>query len=155
MIKPIKNNEELDKALKRAYDLIHSSTEPLEPNTPEGDEFEILSILIENYEKKHFPVPSLDPIDAIKFRMDQMNLKQKDIAPIFGEKTRVSEVLNKKRPLTMKMIYNLNHYLGIPFESLMNENSKFYSKFELNTTAKKQLLKNINRSKVYNNELVY
>jgi len=74
MIKPIENNEELDKALKRAYDLIHSSLDPLEPNTPEGDEFEILAILIENYEKKHFPIGPPDPIKAIKFRMEQSGI---------------------------------------------------------------------------------
>jgi len=87
--------------------------------------------------------------------MDQMNFKQKDIAPIFGGESRISKVLNKKRPLTMKMIYNLNHYLGIPFESLVNENSKFASKFELNSTAKKRLLENINPSKVKKKELAY
>lgn len=154
MIKPIKNDKELDKALKRAYDLIHSSTNPLEPNTPEGDEFEILAILIENYEKKYFPIPPPDPVEAIKFRMDQMNLKQKDIAPIFGGKTRVSEVLNKKRPLTLKMVYNLNHYLGISFTSLINKMTK-NSKFDLNFSAKKQLLENLDRSKVNKEALVY
>ena len=138
MIKLIKNNKELDRALKRAYDLIHSSPDPLKPNTPEGDEFEILAILIEDYEKKHFPIGPPDPIEAIKFRMDQMNLKQKDVAPLFGGETRISEVLNKVRPLTMKMIYNLNHYLGVPLESLMSSSPKF----KLKAQAKRKLLKN-------------
>ena len=72
--------------------------------SPEGEEIELLSFLVENYEHEHYPIEAPNPIKAIKFRIDQMNLKQTDIAPLFGGKTRVSEVLNGKRPLTLKMI---------------------------------------------------
>ena len=88
-------------------------------NDDEGEEIELLSLLIEKYEQEHYPIEAPNPIEAIKFRMEQMNLKQSDVAPLFGGKTRVSEVLHGKRPLTLKMITLLNRYLGIPLESLV------------------------------------
>ena len=81
---------------------------------------EILSLLVERYEHEFSPMVAPDPIEAIKFRMEQMNLKQTDIAPLFGGKIRASEVLNGKRPLTLKMISLLHKYLRIPLESLMS-----------------------------------
>jgi len=117
--KIIKTEQEYKQACVRIYNLINSSVNPIEPDSPEGEELEILSLLVEKYEHEFYPLEAPNPIDAIKFRMEQMNLKQTDIAPLFGGKTRVSEVLNGKRPLTLKMISLLHHYLGIPLESLI------------------------------------
>ncbi len=125
-IKLIKTEEEYEVACKRFYSLMHSSKEPIEKDTPVGDEMELLAILLEKYEQEHYSLGPPDPIEAIKFQMDQMGLKQKDIAPLFGGKTRVSEVLNRKRPLSMKMIILLNRYLGIPLESLTDGNNDVY-----------------------------
>ncbi len=79
-------------------------------------------MLVEKYEQEHYLIEAPNPIEAIKFRMEQMNLKQADIAPLFGGKTRVSEVLLGKQPLTLKMITLLNRYLGIPLELLVRGN---------------------------------
>ncbi len=136
-IKVIKTEKEYEEACERIYELIHRSPDPIEPESPEGEEMELLSLLVEKYEREHFPIKPPGPIEAIKFRMEQMNLKQVDIAPLFGGKTRVSEVMHGKRPLTMKMIVLLNRYLGIPFESLIMGNKNI----KLDTEKKKQLLK--------------
>jgi HTH-type transcriptional regulator/antitoxin HigA len=120
--KILKTENEYNDACLRIYTLIHSSENPVEPDSPEGEELELLSLLVEKYEHEHHPVVAPNPIEAIKFRMEQMNLKQADVAPLFGGKTRVSEVLNGKRPLTLKMITLLNRYLGIPLESLVTGN---------------------------------
>ena len=92
--------------------MINALQEPILPGSNEADETELLSLPVEKYEREHYPLEAPDPIEAIKFRMEQMGLKQKDIAPLFGGKTTVSEVLGKKRPLSMKMIILLNRYLG-------------------------------------------
>jgi HTH-type transcriptional regulator/antitoxin HigA len=120
--KILKTEREYNTACERIYRLIHSSESPIEQNSPEGEEMELLSLLVEKYEQEHYQLGTPNPIEAIKFRMEQMNLKQTDIAPLFGGKTRVSEVLNGKRPLTLKMITLLNRYLGIPLESLISGN---------------------------------
>lgn len=120
--KILKTEDEYNDACLRIYTLIHSSDNPVEPDSPEGEELELLSLLIEKFEQEHYPIEAPNPIEAIKFRMEQMNLKQVDVAPLFGGKTRVSEVLNGKRPLTLKMITLLNQYLGIPLESLVTGN---------------------------------
>ncbi len=120
--KILKTEQEYNAACERIYSLIHSSENPIEPNSSEGEEMELLSLLVEKYEQEHYQLGTPNPIEAIKFRMEQMNLKQTDIAPLFGGKTRVSEVLNGKRPLTLKMITLLNRYLGIPLESLISGN---------------------------------
>ena len=127
-IKIIRTEEEYEEACKRLYKLMHSTEKQVPENSPEGDEMELLAILIEQYESKHYSLGPPDPIEAIKFQMDQMGLKQKDIAPLFGGKTRVSEVLNRKRPLSMKMIIRLNRVLGIPMESLTMGNRNVYLK---------------------------
>ena len=114
-----------------------SSDNLIEADSPEGEEIELLSLLVEKYEQEHFPVEAPNPVDAIKFRMEQMNLRQTDIAPLFGGKTRVSEVLHGKRPLTLKMIVLLNRYLGIPLESLVKGNKEI----TLEPGRKEQLLK--------------
>ncbi|MDF1549518.1 MAG: helix-turn-helix domain-containing protein [Bacteroidales bacterium] len=117
--KILKTEKEYNEACERIYILINSTGDAIEPDSPEGDELELLSLLVENYEQEHYPIGAPSPIEAIKFRMEQMNLKQADVAPLFGGKTRVSEVLNGKRALTLKMITLLNRYLGIPLESLV------------------------------------
>jgi len=100
-------------------------------------EIEILSLLVEKYEQERHYMDAPDPIESIKFRMEQMNLKQQDVAPLFGGKTRVSEVLNGKRALTLKMITLLNRYLGIPLESLIIGNKEI----KLQDEQKEKLLK--------------
>jgi len=91
--------------------------------TPESDEADILSLLIEDYEKKHYPTEPPDPIDAIIIRMEEMHLKQRDLVGIFGGKNRVSEVLNRKRKLTIEMIRKLNLQLHLSPEILIREYS--------------------------------
>lgn len=96
----------------------HFDNEP-EPGSPEGDRFEILLTLAEAYEAKHFPVDLPDPVEAIKFRMEQSGLTPKDLEPMIGRMNRVYEILNRKRPLTLAMIRKLHAGLGIPAESLI------------------------------------
>ena len=116
MIKPIRNEVEYQKALNRLEKIFNAK-----PDTKEGDELEVLSILIDNYENEHFPVDSPDPIEAIKFRMDQLGIKQNDLAKIIGFKSRVSEIINKKRKLSLTMIRKLHQHLNIPTEVLIKE----------------------------------
>lgn len=125
-IKLIRTEEDYQAACERVYELMHASTEQIPKDSPEGDEIELLSILIERYEQDYYSLGPPDPIEAIKFQMDQMDLKQKDIAPLFGGKTRISEVLNRKRPLSMRMMILLNRYLGIPMETLTLGNKDVY-----------------------------
>ncbi|WP_163321752.1 MULTISPECIES: helix-turn-helix domain-containing protein [Draconibacterium] len=134
--KILKTEEEYNKACERIYSLINASENAVEPNSPEGEEMELLSLLVEKYELENHQMDAPSPIEAIKFRMEQMNLKQADVAPLFGGKTRVSEVLNGKRNLTLKMITLLNRYLGIPLESLMSGNKEI----KLDDDKKQKLL---------------
>lgn len=90
-----------------------------EPGTPEGDRFEVLLTLVEAYETKHFPIDLPDPVEAIKFRMEQSGLTPKDLVPMIGRLNRVYEVLNRKRSLTLPMIWKLHDGLGIPAASLI------------------------------------
>ncbi len=115
-ITPIRNDEDYQKALQR-LELIFDAKR----GSVEGDELEILSILIDRYENEHFPVGMPDPIEAIKFRMEQMGMKKKDLAEALGFKSRVSEILNKKRKLTLAMIRKLSTTLNIPTEVLVQE----------------------------------
>jgi HTH-type transcriptional regulator/antitoxin HigA len=112
----IKNEEDYNKALSRIDGLMDAA-----PGTPEMDELELLTALVEMYEDRHYPVSPPDPIEAIKFRMDQLGLAQKDMISYFGNKSKVSEVLNGKRPLTLAMMRSLNKNLGIPAEVLLRE----------------------------------
>jgi HTH-type transcriptional regulator/antitoxin HigA len=89
------------------------------PGSEDGDRFEILATLVEAYEAKHFPVEAPDPIEAIRFRMEQAGLTVKDLVPYIGRTNRVYEVLNRKRGLTIDMVRNLHRHLGIPAESLI------------------------------------
>jgi HTH-type transcriptional regulator/antitoxin HigA len=113
-MKPIKTDSDYKNALKRVEVLWEAK-----PNTPKGDELEILSILIEDFERKKHPVFPPTPIEALKFRMEQMNLKKVDIAPYLGGKNRSTEVLQGKRPFTVKMIRELHKKLDIPAEVLI------------------------------------
>ena len=112
-IKPIKNEEDYSNTLLKIETLMNAK-----PNTPQMDELEILTTLVEVYEEQFHKIEFPDPIEAIKFRMEQENLKQKDLVAIVGSKSRVSEVLNRKRKLTIEMIRNLHTVLHIPIESL-------------------------------------
>lgn len=115
-ITPIKNEKDYQKALQRLEEIFDAPKA-----TAEGDELDILSILIDKYENDNFPIGFPDPIEAIKFRMEQMGLKQKDLAEVVGFKSRVSEILNKKRKLTLEMIRNLHLKLHIPTEVLVQD----------------------------------
>ncbi|TXK74668.1 type II toxin-antitoxin system HigA family antitoxin [Mesonia sp. K4-1] len=115
-ITPIKNEKDYQNALNRLEKIFDAKM-----GTQEGDELEILSILIDKYENEHFPIEMPDPIEAIKFRMEQMGMKQKDLAEVFGFKSRVSEILNKKRKLTLEMVRNLNTKLHIPTDVLIQD----------------------------------
>lgn len=114
IIKPIKTKKDYQNALER-LELIFDAKK----NTRKGDELEILGILIENYEDQHFPIGFPDPIEAIKFRMEQMGYNQTDLAKIIGLKSRASEILNKKRKLTLEMIRLLHDHFKIPTEVLV------------------------------------
>ncbi|MCM4154858.1 MULTISPECIES: transcriptional regulator [Christiangramia] len=107
-IKPIKNEQDYEKALERLEVIFDA---PI--NSKEGDEAEILSMMIDNYENEHYPIDAPDPIEAIKIRMEEMNLKQKDLVGVIGGKSRVSEILNKKKRLTVDMIRELERILHI------------------------------------------
>lgn len=115
-IHPIHTENDYNAALKRVESLMDAA-----PGSREFDELEILSALIENYEAKHYNIDAPDPIEAIKFRMEQEGLMQKDLVAIFGSKSRVSEVLNRKRKLTLDMIRKLHEQLNIPFENLLGD----------------------------------
>ncbi len=111
---PIRIEKDYDKALARIDMLMNADI-----GTPEGDELDILVTLIEAYEAKHYPMPVCDPVEAIKFRMEQMGLEAKDLTPIIGSRSKVSEVLNHKRQLSITMIRNLHARLHVPYESLI------------------------------------
>ena len=115
-IKPIKTDADYRVALKEVESLMMA-----EPNTPEGEKPDILVTLIEAYERKHFPFDLPDPVEAIKFEMEQKGLTVKDLEPMIGKSNRVYEILNRKRSLTLKMIWKLHHELGIPAESLIKQ----------------------------------
>jgi len=113
-LKPIKNDRELNRVLKRIDELWGAK-----PNTPRGDELDILMLIVEKYEEEHYAIPASDPIDAIKFLMEQNSLSRKDLEPYIGASGRVSEVLSKKRSLTLTMIRKLHEGLKIPYECLI------------------------------------
>lgn len=113
-LKPIKTEQDYFQALERLEIIFDSN-----PGTKEGDELEILGILIDKYESEHFPIELPDPIEAIKFRMEQLNYSQNDLAEVIGLKSRASEILNKKRKLSLEMIRKLTEKLHIPSEVLI------------------------------------
>jgi HTH-type transcriptional regulator / antitoxin HigA len=113
-VKAIKTEEDYNRAIKRLEVIFHA---PVDSN--EGDEAEVLSILIEKYEDEFYPIEAPDPIEAILFRMEQMDMSKKELADILGYKSRVSEIFSKKRKLNIKMIRNLHEKMNIPYESLI------------------------------------
>lgn len=113
-IKPIKTEKDYNDAFDRLESIFDSKK-----GSAQGDELEILSILIEKYEDEHFPIGFPDPIEAIKFRMEQMGFTQSDLAKVLGLKSRASEILNRKRKLTLEMIRLLHDNLKIPTEVLV------------------------------------
>jgi len=115
-IKPIKTDDDYKQALKR-LEIIFDAKQ----GTKEGDELEVLGVLIDNYESTQDTIDFPDPIEAIKFRMEQMNYNQKDLANVIGLKSRVSEILSKKRKLTIDMIRKLHEGLSIPTDVLIQE----------------------------------
>ena len=115
-IHPIRTKRDHKAALKQLS--AYFDNEPM-PGTEEGDHFEILVLLVEAYEAKHVPIDPPDPIEAIRFRMEQGGLTVKDLVPSIGQPNRVYEVLNRKRALTLDMIRKLHRNLGIPAQSLI------------------------------------
>jgi HTH-type transcriptional regulator / antitoxin HigA len=115
-ITPIRTEKDYRAALRVVSALVDQDPSP---DTPEGDRLDVLSTLIEAYERRHHPIDLPDPVEAIKFRMDQAGLTIKDLEPMIGQPNRVYEVLNHKRPLTLRMIRNLNKGLGISAQVLI------------------------------------
>ena len=115
-IRPIHTKKDYQAALREVSAFFEN--EP-KRGSPAGDKFEVLLTLVEAYEAKHFPIGLPDPVEAIKFRMEQSGLTAKDLQPMIGGLNRVYEVLNRKRPLTLKMIWKLHQGLGISAESLI------------------------------------
>ena len=116
MLKPIKNNKQYEQAFERAYTLMQKN---IKPDSKESDELEILSILIKEYENEHYPVPKPNPLEAIKFRLEQMNMSEAELSEILGYRSRKSEILSGKRKLSLTMIRKLTDKLHIPAEVLI------------------------------------
>lgn len=115
-ITPIKTKRDYERALKEIEGLMAAKA-----NTPEGDRLDVLVTLVEAFEARHFPLDLPDPVEAIKFAMEQRNLTPKDLVPYIGKPNRVYEVLSRKRPLTLAMVRKLHEGLGIPAESLIRK----------------------------------
>lgn len=113
-LRPIRNEEEHETALAEIYALWGAPA-----GTPEADQLDVLMLLVEDYEKQHFPIDPPDPIDLIIFVMDANGLKQKDMLPYFGTRARASEILNRRRPLTLEMIRKLAEGLKLPADLLV------------------------------------
>lgn len=113
-LKPIKTSEQY-----QAYLAVVDSLIDCPEDSAEEELLELVSILVEDYEAKHYPIEAPDPIDAIKFKIEETGLKRKDLAIYFGSPSRVSEVLNRKRPLTLDMIKKIHKGLGISAETLL------------------------------------
>ena len=118
MLKPIKTKEEHDKYLARAYQLMQKD---LKADSKESDELEVLSILIEAYEKANFPIEAPNPIDAILFRLDQLGMSKSELSKLLGSRSRTSEILKGKRKLSISMIRTLNEHLGISAQTLIQD----------------------------------
>ena len=113
-IRPIKTEADYEAALAEIEELFES-----EPGTPEGDRLEVLTTLVEAYEDAHYSIPSPDPIEAIRYHMESRGLVRRDLEPYIGSRARVSEILNRRRPLSLTMIRRLNKELGIPADVLI------------------------------------
>ena len=115
-VRPIKTEADYRATLREIESLMTA-----EPGTPEDERLDLLVTLVEAWERKHYPLDLPDPVEAIKFAMDQRGLTAKDLEPMIGRANRVYEVLNHKRPLTLRMIWKLHNGLGIPAESLIKQ----------------------------------
>jgi HTH-type transcriptional regulator / antitoxin HigA len=115
-IKPIKSERDHRRALKEIERLMDAR-----PNTADGDRLDVLTTLIEAWEQKHHPIDAPDPVEAIRFAMEQRGVTRRDLEPLIGSRARVAEILNYKRPLTLPMIRRLHARLGIPAETLIRE----------------------------------
>jgi len=113
-IRPIKTETDYQAALKDVENLFDAA-----PNTPEGDRLEVLATLVEAYEEQYYPIPLPDPVEAILYYMESRGLTRRDLEPFIGNRARVSEILNRKRPLSLRMIQQLHTGLGIPAEVLL------------------------------------
>ena len=117
-IRPIKTEADYEATLKEIEGLMSA-----EPDSPQGDRLDVLVTLVEAYERDHYPIGFPDPVEAIKFRMEQQGLSVEDLVPVIGRKNRVYEVLARKRPLTLRMIEGLHETFSIPAESLLKHSS--------------------------------
>lgn len=117
-IRPIKTEADYEATLQEIEGLMSA-----EPDSPQGDRLDVLVTLVEAYEREHYPIGFPDPVEAIKFRMEQQGLSVEDLVPVIGRKNRVYEVLARKRPLTLRMIEGLHETFSIPAESLLKHSS--------------------------------
>ena len=122
-LRPIRNEKEYAEVLAEVSAFVDN--EP-KRGTKDADRFELLLMLVEAYEAKHYSIAPPDPIEAIKYRMEQAGLKPKDLQPMIGGLNRVYEILNRKRPLTLKMIWKLHSMLGIPADSLIQQGDELH-----------------------------
>jgi HTH-type transcriptional regulator/antitoxin HigA len=113
-IEVIKTKKQYEASLQRFEELFFAK-----PNTKEGKEAQLLALVLKDYEDKHYKIEAPDPVEAIKYKMKQMHLSKKDLGEILGYTSRVSEILNRKRKLTLEMVRNLHEKLNIPLESLI------------------------------------
>ncbi|MGV3722034.1 MAG: helix-turn-helix domain-containing protein [Actinomycetota bacterium] len=114
LLRPVRTEADYDLALgeiERLFDAV--------PDTPEGDRLEVLTTLVEAYERRHHPVPAPDPIEAVLYHMESRGLTRRDLEPYLGSRARVAEVLNRRRPLSIEMIRRLHAGLGLPAEVLI------------------------------------
>jgi HTH-type transcriptional regulator/antitoxin HigA len=113
--KVLKTEEDYNKASLRLMEIFHA-----EPNTPQFDELDLLTILVKDYDDRHYSMPELDALEVIKIKMQEMGMKNKDLEPIIGSKGHVSAILSGKREITLKMAQKLKNYFGIPAEAFLH-----------------------------------
>lgn len=116
MLRPIKNEQQYEDTLEKIYLLMQKE---IKPDSKQSDELEVLSILVKEYENEHYPVPQPNPLEAIKFRLEQMNMSETELSEILGARSRKSEILSGKRKLSLSMIRKLKEKLNIPAEVLI------------------------------------
>ena len=124
-VKVLQDEEEYDAATARIYALMRSE---IAPDSEQGQELQLLALIVEEYERKHYPIPPPDPIEAIKFRLEQMGLSETELTKILGGRQRKYDILHKRRKLSLAMIRKLNKQLHIPAETLIQD-------YELNQSA--------------------
>jgi HTH-type transcriptional regulator/antitoxin HigA len=113
--KVLKTEEDYNKASMRLMEIFHA-----DPNTPESDELDLLIVLVKDYDDKHYALPELDALEVIKYKMQEMGMKAKDLEPIIGSKGHVSAILSGKREITLKMAQKLKNYFSIPAEVFLH-----------------------------------